>query len=70
MAAVVAGEAWFAEVLAKALLVQGAPDGLSFVDALGADALAVTIDGEVLSSDHFVRFVPDAELPERIERTR
>lgn len=44
---VIAGEAWRAEVLAKAAFVAGAAEGASLVEAAGATGLVVTDAGEV-----------------------
>ncbi len=47
---VVAGEAWRAEVLAKAAFVAGADHGTELVEEAGASALLVTDAGEVVSA--------------------
>jgi thiamine biosynthesis lipoprotein len=44
-ATVVAGEAWRAEVAAKAAFLAGLPDGLDLVSRLSADALLIDQDG-------------------------
>lgn len=44
---VIAGEAWRAEVLAKAAFVAGADEGAALVEATGATGLFVADDGEV-----------------------
>jgi len=45
---VISGEAWRAEVLAKAAFVAGAQDGAALVEESGGTGLFVTDDGEVL----------------------
>jgi thiamine biosynthesis lipoprotein len=55
---VVAGEAWRAEVLAKAAFVAGVDDGRRLVEAVGATGLLVTDDGDVLELDGLGRFRP------------
>jgi thiamine biosynthesis lipoprotein len=60
---VVAGSAWAAEVLAKAVLIRGAEHPFDLVDGTGAEALVVTADGRVLTSAGFGRFGDLARLP-------
>jgi thiamine biosynthesis lipoprotein len=60
---VVAGSAWAAEVLAKAVLIRGADHPFDLVDGTGAEALVVTADGRVLTSAGFGRFGDLARLP-------
>ena len=55
---IVAGEAWRAEVLAKAAFVAGVDDGRALVEASGATGLLVTDDGRVLELDGLTRFRP------------
>jgi thiamine biosynthesis lipoprotein len=55
---VVAGEAWRAEVLAKAAFVAGVDDGRALVEGAGATGLFVTDDGDVLELDGLGRFRP------------
>jgi thiamine biosynthesis lipoprotein len=61
-ATVVAGHAWLAEVLAKALVLRGAPARFDDVDATGAAALAVDDDGHLTASGGMRAFV--AEPPD------
>jgi len=49
-ATVVAGHAWIAEVLAKALVLRGAPARFDDVDAAGSAALTVDDDGHITGS--------------------
>jgi len=55
---VVAGEAWRAEVLAKAAFVAGVDDGRVLVEAAGATGLLVTDGGDVLELEGLARFRP------------
>jgi thiamine biosynthesis lipoprotein len=64
---VVGGEAWMAEVLAKAELLRGSARVFELVGGTGAEALAVTDDGRVLSTPGMARFVGPAGIPERVE---
>ncbi len=53
---VVAGEAWWAEVLAKAAFVRGADAGAALVETEGADALLVTDTGRVIETAGMARY--------------
>jgi thiamine biosynthesis lipoprotein len=55
---VVAGEAWRAEVLAKAAFVAGAAEGRALVHGAGATGLFVTDGGEVVELEGLERFRP------------
>ena len=55
---VVAGEAWRAEVLAKAAFVAGADDGGALVGRAGATGLLVTDDGDVVELPGLAAFRP------------
>src|SRR4051794_1631846 len=55
---VVAGEAWRAEVLAKAAFEAGVDEGRALVEGAGATGLLVTDDGDVLELDGLGRFRP------------
>lgn len=61
---VVAGSAWAAEVLAKAVLIRGSEHPFDLVDGVAA-ALVVTTDGRVLASEGFDAFCSD--VPSRVE---
>ncbi|HET9727994.1 MAG TPA: FAD:protein FMN transferase [Acidimicrobiia bacterium] len=54
---VIAGDAWIAEVLAKAELLRGTERLFDLVGGTGAEALAVTTDGRILTTNGFARFV-------------
>jgi thiamine biosynthesis lipoprotein len=60
---VIAGDAWRAEVLAKAVLLRGSEHPFDIVGGSGAVALAVTDDGSILLSDGFAAFLGDQVLP-------
>jgi thiamine biosynthesis lipoprotein len=55
---VVAGEAWRAEVLAKAAFVAGAADGADLIGRAGATGLLVTDAGEVVELPGLAAFRP------------
>ncbi len=55
---VVAGEAWRAEVLAKAAFVAGAREGAALLEAAGATGLLLTDDGDVVELPGLDRFRP------------
>jgi thiamine biosynthesis lipoprotein len=50
---VVTGEAWWAEVLAKAALVDGVNAGCDRLQAAGVDGVLVPVDGEAVATDGF-----------------
>ena len=62
-ATVVAGHAWIAEVLAKALVLRGAPPRFDDVDAAGAAALTVDDDGHVAGSAGLRAFLAEPLPP-------
>jgi FAD:protein FMN transferase len=62
-ATVVAGHAWTAEVLAKALVLRGAPARFDDVDASGAAALAVDAEGHVACSAAMPSFLAEPPPP-------
>jgi len=55
---VIAGDAWRAEVLAKAAFVAGRDDGARMVGTSGATGLLVTDDGEVVELAGLTAFRP------------
>lgn len=57
LAAVVAGEGWVAEVLAKAVLLGGSPVTFEVLTGFGDAGLAVTADGEVVRSAGLAAFL-------------
>ncbi len=60
---VVAGHAWTAEVLAKALVLRGAPARFDDVDAAGAAALAVDAEGHIACSTAMPAFLAETLPP-------
>src|SRR5262245_11806706 len=62
-ATVVAAHAWMAEVLAKALVLRGAPARFADVDDAGAAALAVDDDGHVAGSAGIGAFLAEPPPP-------
>jgi thiamine biosynthesis lipoprotein len=60
LAAVVASEAWVAEVLAKAVLLRGADRAFHVLGGTGAEGLAVGIDGRVVTSPGLTAFLGTA----------
>ena len=55
---VITGDAWRAEVLAKAAFVAGADGGRALVEGAGATGLLVTDGGEVVELEGLDRFRP------------
>ncbi len=66
LASVVAGSAWQAEVLAKSVLLRGSAHAFDVIDGDGAEALAVTAVGDVLTSAGFDTFLGGVGIPEAI----
>jgi hypothetical protein len=64
---VVAGHAWRAEVLAKALVLRSAPACFADIDAPGAAAFTVDDDGQLASSAGMRAFVAEP-LPPTLSR--
>jgi thiamine biosynthesis lipoprotein len=60
---VIAAEAWVAEVLAKAVLLNGSEFAFNIIGGTGAEALAVDDAGRVMASEGFAAYLGDAELP-------
>lgn len=65
---VIAGTAWAAEVVAKAVLIRGSHHPFDLVDGSGAQALLVTDDGRVVVSDGFLSFTGGSAVPTRLAR--
>jgi thiamine biosynthesis lipoprotein len=70
LVSVIAGSAWAAEVLAKAVLIRGSEHPFDLVGGSAAEALIVHDDGRVDVSDGFRAFLGFGWLPERIDRDR
>ncbi len=68
LVSVIAGSAWTAEVLAKAVLIRGSEHPFDLVDGAEAHALVVDDDGRVTVSDGFREYLGFGWLPEQIER--
>lgn len=66
-ATVVAGDAWTAETLAKAILVRGGEHPFDLVDGTAVEALTVDVDGTVRTSDGFVRFTGGVVPPPSVQ---
>jgi thiamine biosynthesis lipoprotein len=60
---VIAGEAWSAEVLAKAVLLRGAEHPFDLIDGTGVEALIVTTSGHVRTTPGFARFTGEVPPP-------
>lgn len=66
LVSVVAGVAWEAETLAKAILLRGGPHPFDLIDGTGADALAVDRAGVITASDGLGAYLGDQVFPHRI----
>ena len=66
LAAVVAGQAWMAEVLAKAVLLAGSAHPFDIVGGTGAEALIVDDAGRLVATDGLAAFLDGVALPARI----
>jgi thiamine biosynthesis lipoprotein len=63
LTSVVAAEAWFAEVLAKAVLLAGSAHPFDILGGTGAVGLAVDADGRVHTTPGLTAFLGGAEAP-------
>jgi thiamine biosynthesis lipoprotein len=63
LATVVAGEAWIAEVLAKAVLLAGAAHAFDILGGTGAEALAADVAGAVQVTPGLAAFLGGAPVP-------
>lgn len=66
-AVVVTGEAWRAEVLAKAVLLRGRTRAFDLIDERQAASLVVTTDGEIAATDSLRAFTGGVDLPAHVE---
>jgi thiamine biosynthesis lipoprotein len=66
LATIVAGEAWLAEVLAKAVLLAGSQHPFDLIDDTGVEGLIVDEKGRVVASPGMDRYLGGAHLPERV----
>jgi thiamine biosynthesis lipoprotein len=64
---VVAGYAWAAEVLAKAVLLQGTPHHFDLLTTMGAEGIAIDAHGRVHATAGMSAYLADAELPTMID---
>jgi thiamine biosynthesis lipoprotein len=60
---VIAGEGWVAEVLAKAVLLNGSEFAFNILGGTGAEALAVDEQGRITATDGFATYLGDAGMP-------
>jgi FAD:protein FMN transferase len=67
---VVAGTAWVAEVLAKAVLLHGTPNHFDLLATLGAEGLAIDQRGHVDATPGMSAYLGDAPLPSTIPDCR
>jgi thiamine biosynthesis lipoprotein len=65
-ATVVSGDAWMAEVLAKAVLLRGSRHPFDLVDGTGNEAIAVTDTGAVLHTEGLEAFLGGRALPSQL----
>ena len=65
-ATVVAGQAWVAEGLAKAILLRGSANPFDLLPT-GIEAAAIHRDGRVFVSDGLHRFVTAGSIPPQIQ---
>jgi thiamine biosynthesis lipoprotein len=66
LVSIVAGQAWIAEVLAKAVLLRGAERAFDLLDPSVANALTVDRDGTVRATPGLGAHLGQARLPERL----
>jgi len=64
---VVAGHAWAAEVLAKAVLLEGTPNQFDLLSTMGAEGIAIDAQGRVHATAGMSSYLADAELPTMID---
>ena len=66
LAAVVAADAWAAEVLAKAVLLRGSTHPFDILGGTGAQGLVVDDSGRIETTAGFGSYLSGAELPEEL----
>jgi FAD:protein FMN transferase len=69
LASIVTGQAWMAEVLAKAVILRGTARAFDLLDPNVADALIIDAEGRVSATDGFQRFLGDTTLPTQHRNT-
>jgi hypothetical protein len=67
---VVAGNAWTAEVAAKAVLLRGTPHHFDLLASIGAEGLAIDERGHVDATPGMSAYLGDAVLPSTIADCR
>ena len=67
---VIAGEAWIAEVLAKAVLLRGSKRAFDIIDGTGVQALTIDSDGTIRITPGFQQFTGAVALPTDIDHLR
>ena len=70
LSTVIAGEAWIAEVLAKAVLLRGSQRAFDIIDGSGVQALTIDIAGVIRITPGFQQFTGAAALPTDLEQLR
>lgn len=68
LSTVIAGEAWLAEVMAKAVLLRGSERAFDIVDGAQVQALTIDARGVVRSTPGFQSFTGEAALPADLGR--
>jgi thiamine biosynthesis lipoprotein len=66
LVAVVAGDTWLAEVLAKAVLLAGATHPFDIIGGTGAQGLVVDDRGRIVASPNLAEFLGRAQLPRTV----
>jgi thiamine biosynthesis lipoprotein len=67
LSTVITGEAWIAEVLAKAVLLRGSQRAFDIIDGTDVQALTVDADGVIRITPGFQQFVGAAALPSDLQ---
>ncbi|MGZ4680327.1 MAG: FAD:protein FMN transferase, partial [Ilumatobacteraceae bacterium] len=67
---VIAGEAWIAEVLAKAVLLRGSQRAFDIIDGTGVQALTIDTAGTIRITPGFQQFTGAADLPTDVGQLR
>jgi thiamine biosynthesis lipoprotein len=70
LATVVAGQAWLAEVLAKAVLLAGSTHPFDIVEGTGAQALAIDHRGEVYATEGLAAYMGGVPVPTSFRHLR
>jgi FAD:protein FMN transferase len=70
LATVIAGEAWIAEVMAKAVLLRGSSRAFDIVDENQAQALTIDCAGAIRTTRRFQLFAGTTPLPTALDRRR